>query len=148
MDKHSERLFVVHEDILPEALLKTVEAKDLLAKKKVRTVREAVEQTGMSRSAFYKYKDRIHPFSELKEEMMFTLSLELKHYSGVLSKVLSVVARLGGNLLTIHQTFPLQGMANVIITVDASTMKDSIETLVNGLEAEDGVESVQIVGRG
>jgi chorismate mutase len=148
MDTRSERLYVVHEDILPEALLKTVQVKELLARKQEKTVRDAVNRVGMSRSAYYKYKDRIFPFSELKREQFVTLSMDLRHYSGVLSKVLSVVAGFNGNLLTIHQTFPLQGVANVVMTVDASLMKESVEAMVDGLSAVDGVESVQVIGRG
>lgn len=148
MGTRTERLFVVHEEVLPEALLKTVQVKELLARKQEKTVRDAVNRVGLSRSAYYKYKDRIHPFSDLKSEKIFTLSMDLRHYSGVLSKVLSVVASHNGNLLTIHQTFPLQGVANVVLTVDASLMRDTVEALVEGLSAVDGVESVQVIGRG
>src|SRR5690625_4431088 len=93
---NNERYYVVRESILPEALVKTVEAKELLAKGAVKTVHEAVELAGISRSAYYKYKDGIESFVELQTENIVTISLDLDHRSGILSEVLSLVAKLGG----------------------------------------------------
>ncbi|OGX68557.1 MAG: hypothetical protein A2189_06035, partial [Paenibacillus sp. RIFOXYA1_FULL_44_5] len=117
-----ERYYLVREDILPEAVLKTMQAKELLARGEVKTVHDAVERVGLSRSAFYKYKDGIFPLTKMERETIVTISMDLEHRSGVLSKVLSKIAELNGNVLTIHQSIPLQGMANVVLSVDTSLM--------------------------
>jgi len=145
---NNERYYVVRESILPEALVKTVEAKELLAKGAVKTVHEAVELAGISRSAYYKYKDGIESFVELQTENIVTISLDLDHRSGILSEVLSLVAKLGGNVLTISQTIPLHGVANVVISVDISHMKESAHDFLHRLKAQGGVGNAQIVGRG
>lgn len=144
----NDKYYVVKENILPEALLKTVEAKELLAKGTVKTVHEAVERVGLSRSAYYKYKDGIESYVELQTEKIVTISLDLYHRSGVLSNVLSLVAQSGGNVLTISQTIPLQGVANVVISVDISHMNEPTQDFLLRLKSEDGVGNAQIVGRG
>jgi chorismate mutase len=143
-----ERYYLVREDILPEGVLKTVQAKELLARGEVKTIHEAVEQVGLSRSAFYKYKDGIHPLSKLERERIITISMDLEHRSGILSKVLALIANLDGNVLTIHQTIPLQGMANVVISVETSSMGEEIRQLLDRLHAQEGVKRAMVIGQG
>mgnify|MGYP002623645211 FL=1 len=143
-----ERYYLVRQDILPKALVKTALAKELLARGEAETVNEAVEKAGLSRSAFYKYKDGIHEPDRLERERIITISMDLEHRSGVLSKVLALVAGFEGNVLTIHQTIPLKGMANVVITADTSMTGERIPELVEALNRQDGVKRVAIVGRG
>jgi chorismate mutase len=146
--KMTERYFLVREDILPEALVKTMQVKELLAKGMAKTIHEAVDRVGLSRSAFYKYKDGIFPLSKLERERIVTISMDLEHRSGILSKVLSLIASLEGNVLTIHQTIPLQGMANVVISVDTSLMGEQFITLLDTLHIHEGVRRASIVGQG
>lgn len=143
-----ERYYLVREDILPEALVKTVRAKELLARGEAATVQEAVERAGLSRSAFYKYKDGIHPLDWLDRERIVTISMDLEHKTGVLSRVLALMAQMDGNVLTINQTIPLQGQANVVITVDTSKMGDRIGDVIRSLNGLDGVNRASIIGRG
>ena len=143
-----ERYYLVREDILPEAVLKTVQAKELLAQGSVKTIHDAVDQVGLSRSAFYKYKDGIFPLSKLDRERIITISMDLEHKSGILSKVLGLIADLEGNVLTIHQSIPLQGMANVILSVDTSFMGEKINEMISALRKQDGVKRAAIIGQG
>jgi chorismate mutase len=143
-----DRYYLIREDILPEGVLKTVQAKELLARGEVKTIHEAVEQVGLSRSAFYKYKDGIHPLSKLERDRIVTISMDLEHRSGILSKVLAMIADLEGNVLTIHQSIPLQGMANVVISVETSTMVDGIQDLLSQLHNQKGVKRAVIIGQG
>ncbi|MNI14584.1 hypothetical protein D3C73_678500 [compost metagenome] len=143
-----ERYYLIREDILPEGLLKTVQAKELLARGEVKTIHEAVEQVGLSRSAFYKYKDGIHPLSKLERDRIVTISMDLEHRSGILSRVLAMIATMEGNVLTIHQSIPLQGMANVVISVETSTMGESTRSLLDLLNNQDGVKRALIIGQG
>lgn len=143
-----ERFYLVREDILPEALVKTVQVKKLLAGGAAQTVHEATERIGLSRSAFYKYKDGIFTTNQLERERIITISLDLEHRSGVLSKVLGLVAGLEGNVLTIHQSIPLQGLANVVISVETSLMADHLSTMLDAFRAQEGVKRVLVVGQG
>ncbi|PWV91971.1 ACT domain-containing protein [Paenibacillus cellulosilyticus] len=144
----TERYYVVREDILPEAIMKTIQVKDMLKRGEAATVHEAVERVGLSRSAFYKYKDGVYPLSELDRERIVTISMELEHRSGILSKVLSLVAGLEGNVLTINQSIPLQGLANVVISVDTSYMTEELTELLERIRQLDGVRKASVIGQG
>jgi chorismate mutase len=143
-----EQYYLVREDILPEAVLKTIQAKELLAQGVVKTIHDAVDQVGLSRSAFYKYKDGIFPLSKLDRERIITISMDLEHRSGILSKVLGLIAGLEGNVLTIHQSIPLQGMANAVISVDTSFMGEKVNELLSTLRKQEGVKKAAIIGQG
>jgi chorismate mutase len=148
MSGREDVFYVIREDILPEAILKTAEAKRLLETNEVHTVNEAVEKVGLSRSAFYKYKDGIFPFNSFSREKMITVTMDLEHRSGVLSHVLKFVADKGGNILTINQTIPLQGIANVALSIDATNLVVSEHEFLEELKKKDGVKRALIVGRG
>jgi len=144
----AERYFVVREDILPEAIVKTVRVKDMLRRGEAQTVHEAAERVGLSRSAFYKYKDGIYPLEQLAKERIATISMDLEHRSGVLSKVLGLVAASEGNVLTISQSIPLQGYANVVISVDTTPMPDTLQALMERIRRQDGVRKASVIGQG
>ncbi|KRE51143.1 ACT domain-containing protein [Paenibacillus sp. Soil522] len=144
----TERYYVVREDILPEAILKTIQVKEMLSRGEAATVHEAVERAGLSRSAFYKYKDGVYALNELERERIATISMDLEHRSGVLSNVLSMVASLEGNVLTMNQTIPLQGFANVVISVDISQLSGELSSLVEMLRSQAGVRKASVIGQG
>lgn len=144
----TERYYVVREDILPEAIQKTIQVKDMLKRGEAATVNEAVERAGLSRSAFYKYRDGVYPLSELDRERIVTVSMDLEHRAGILSKVLGLVAGLEGNVLTINQSIPLQGLANVVISVDTSSMTEQLTELLERIRRMDGVRKASVIGQG
>lgn len=148
MEKREEQFYLIRSDVLPESIAKTIEAKKLLDSGAVATVNEAVDRVGLSRSAYYKYKDSIFPFNSMMQNMIVTLSLYLEHRSGVLSNVLKFVAERGGNVLTINQTIPLQGMANVAMSIDTAQLSLSTTEFLEELHELDGVRRAAIVGRG
>ncbi|MDP4095650.1 ACT domain-containing protein [Paenibacillus sp. P96] len=143
-----ERYYLVREDILPEAIVKTIQVKQLLASGDIKTVHEAVEQVGLSRSAFYKYKDGIHLINQLERDRIVNISVDLDHQSGMLSKVLAMIADYGGNVLTIQQSIPLQGRANVVISVEMSRLSEELGNLLTGLQGVSGVKRVRLIGQG
>lgn len=144
----TKRYYVVREDILPEAIMKTIQVKEMLSRGEAATVHEAVERAGLSRSAFYKYKDGVYALNELERERIATISMDLEHRSGVLSNVLSMVASLEGNVLTMNQTIPLQGFANVVISVDISQLSGELSSLVEMLRSQAGVRKASVIGQG
>jgi chorismate mutase len=147
MKTKEEKFYLVNADILPEAIIKTIEAKELLAAGQAQTVHEAVERVGLSRSAFYKYKDGIFPFNTMMKERIVTVSLDLEHRSGILSKVLSSIALMDGNVLTINQTIPLQGIANVVLSIDTAHMKGEVTSLLQMLKHVEGVIKAAVIGQ-
>lgn len=146
--KREERFYLIRSDILPESIAKTIEAKKLLESGEADTVNDAVERVGLSRSAFYKYKDGIFPFNAMMSEKIMTITFSLEHVSGYLSKVLTYVADQGGNVLSINQTIPLQGIATVSMSVDMAQLRVSSTEFLDGLQMVPGVRKAMIVGRG
>ncbi|MBD2870438.1 ACT domain-containing protein [Paenibacillus arenilitoris] len=144
----NSRYYVVREDILPEAIMKTIQVKEMLSRGEAATVHEAVERAGLSRSAFYKYKDGVYALNELERERIATISMDLEHRSGVLSSVLSLVAGQEGNVLTMNQTIPLQGFANVVISVDISQLSGELSALIELLRGLAGVRKASVIGQG
>ena len=139
--------YLVKEDILPEAIKKTIKVKEILKRGEVRTINEAVERMGLSRSAFYKYKDYVFPFYEASKDKIITLSLLLEHKPGVLSKVLNSIAGDSGSIITINQGIPLQGMANTTISLETKNMTVDLEALLDKLRMIDGVKRLEVLGQ-
>lgn len=140
--------YMVREDVLSESMQKTLEAKSLLDRGKVKTVAEAAEKVGLSRSAFYKYRDGIFPFHTMIKEKIITLSINLEDRSGALSSLLTIVASVGCNVLTINQTIPLQGRANVTLTIETNGLRGEINELLTTLNRMEAVEHVEVIGTG
>lgn len=138
---------IVSKDILPEAILKTAQAKELLAKGDVHTINEAVDRVQLSRSAYYKYKDGVLPFYEASKEKIITFSLTLENTAGVLSNVLNTIASFRANVLTINQGIPLQGIANVTVSVENTGMVDTPENLLAALGEIQGVRKIEVIGQ-
>lgn len=143
----SKDFFIVAKEILPEAILKTAHAKELLIKGEALTVNEAVDVVGLSRSAFYKYKDGVFPFYQASKEKIITISLILEHHTGVLSQVLGTIANAGANILTINQGIPLQGVANVSVSIETAEMVCNPEELLVSLGNLVGVKKVELIGQ-
>lgn len=143
-----EKFFLVREDILPEAMKKTIEVKKLIERRMVDSVAEAVQRVDLSRSAFYKYRDAVFPFHTMVKERLITLFFHLEDRSGTLSQLLAVVANAGCNVLTIHQTIPIQGRANVTLSLNTNGMTEDINRLMAQLRRLEFVEKVEILGQG
>ncbi len=140
--------FVVKQKAVPEVLLKVVEAKRLLDMKKAGTVQEAADMVGISRSSFYKYKDDIFPFHENARGKTITFVLQMNDEPGLLSDVLKIVAEHRANILTIHQSIPIDGMASTTISVDVLPITGNVSDMIRMIEQKDGVQYFKILGGG
>ena len=140
-----KKYYLVDASVLPEIFLKVLEAKELLQTGEAPTVGEAVNRVGISRSAFYKYKDSITAFQDLRSGRILTVSVLLRDQPGLLSRVLSVFARCGANILTINQSIPVNGTAAVTISAETAAMTESTETLLNDLLSAEGVIRAEVV---
>ena len=141
------KYFVVKQKAIPEVLLKVVEAKRLLESEKVLTIQEAVDAVGISRSSFYKYKDDIFPFHDNSQGTTITLTFQMDDEPGILSAVLQTIARFHGNILTIHQSIPINGVATLTLSVDILPGEGDAEAMVDEIEQRDGIHYLKILGR-
>lgn len=139
------KYYLVEASALPEVFVKVTEAKSLLETGEARTVAEAVERVGLSRSAFYKYKDCIAPFRDMKRDTIMTFHIKLHDKPGTLASVLSIFTESGANILTINQSIPANGVAVVTISVTTETIIISTEELMARLYAVTGVADVGIM---
>jgi chorismate mutase len=141
------KYFVVRQKAVPEVLLKVVEAKRLLDTKKVETVQEAADLVGISRSSFYKYKDDIFPFRDNVKGKTLTFVLQMDDEPGLLSDVLNVIAEYHANILTIHQSIPINGVASLTLSVEVLPETGDISTMIEMIEAEEGIHYLKILAR-
>lgn len=141
------KYFVVKQKAVPEVLLKVVEAKRLLESSKAVTVQEATEQVGISRSSFYKYKDDIFPFHDNSKGKSITFVLQMDDQPGLLSEVLQTIAEYKGNVLTIHQTIPINGVAALTLTVDLLPDTGDVSSMIEEIEGQQGIHYLKILAK-
>ena len=143
--KTPSRFYLVEAGLLPEIFLKVMEAKELLQTGECGTVGEAAARVGISRSAFYKYRDGITAFQDLRGGRILTINVLLRDETGLLSALLGVFARCGANILTINQSLPVNGSAAVTISAETAGMTESVEMLINDLEKSPGVIKAEVL---
>ena len=139
------KYYIVEAKALPEVFLKVAEAKWLLETGEATTVNEAAKATGISRSAFYKYRDAIAPFQNMMAGRILTFQFILRDVTGLLSSILTIFAQFGANILTINQTIPTNGCASVTISAETTNMTEGVEEMVRALSAISGVLKAEIL---
>ena len=139
--------FVLREKAVPEVLLKVVEAKRLLDSGKVESVQDATEAVGISRSSFYKYKDDIFPYHENQKGKTITMVIQLDDEPGLLSIVLKTIADFHANILTIHQSIPVNGIASLSLSIDVFPATGNVEDMKNSVESVQGIHYAKILAR-
>ncbi len=147
MKKGESGFYLVREEILPEAIKKTIRVKEILKRGEADTINEAVKKMDLSRSAYYKYKDFVFPFYEASKNKIMTITLVLDHKAGVLSDVLGTISEENGSVLTINQGFPLQGVANVTISIETVKLAIDFEELLDRLRNMKGVRRLDVLGQ-
>ena len=139
------KYYIVAASALPEIFVKVAEAKRMMQTGEADTVGEAARLVGISRSAFYKYKDAVQPFNDMKTGHIITFYAMLKDNPGVLSNVLAIFAGSGANILTINQSIPTNGCAAVTVSAETSEMEISLEELIARAAALAGVIKFEIL---
>ncbi|GLC82565.1 ACT domain-containing protein [Lacrimispora brassicae] len=145
--EEKSKYFVVKQKAVPEVLLKVVEAKKLLESERVITVQEATDRVGISRSSFYKYKDDIFPFYDNTKGKTITLVMQMDDEPGLLSDLLHVVAVYRANILTIHQSIPVNGVATLTLSVEVLETTGNVSKMLEDIEEKDGIHYVKILAR-
>ena len=140
-----KKYYIGSEDALPDIFIKVAEAKRMLQVGEAQTVGEAARLMNISRSAFYKYKDAVQPFQDMKAGRIITFYALLKDNPGVLSNFLSIFANSGANILTINQTIPTNGCAGVTISAETSEMNEGLDEMIAGISAAFGVLKFEVL---
>lgn len=143
--KNTPKYFIVEASALPEVFLKVAEAKRLIATGQASTVNEATKLTGISRSAFYKYRDSVMPFQKMNVSRVITFQFVLHDEPGVLSAILAAYAQQGANILTINSITPSNGCALVTISAETTEMAVSLDELLRLLTATAGVIKAEVL---
>lgn len=142
-----DKYYIVKKRALPEVLLKVVEAKRLLDSERVLTIQEATDAVEISRSSFYKYKDDIFPFHENNRGKTINLMMQMDDVPGLLSNLLNEIAKAHANILTIHQSIPIGGIASLTLGVEILPQTAEVASLIEMMERTQGVHYVKILGR-
>ena len=137
--------YVIKKKAVPEVLLKVLEVQKLLDSKRAVSVLEATEKVGISRSSYYKYKDDIFPFRENVKGKTITFVLSMDDEPGLLSLVLKKVAEFKANILTIHQTIPVNGIASLTLSVDILPTTGDSSEMIEQIERLKGVRYLKIL---
>lgn len=144
--KKHQKYYVVREKAIPEVLIQVVEAKRLLDSGRAETVQEAADMAGISRSSFYKYKDDIFPFHAQTKGKTITFIIQMDDEPGILSDVLAAIARFHGNILTIHQSIPINGVATLTLSVDILPGAGDAAAMVEHIEQQEGIHYLKMLG--
>lgn len=146
-EEKKTQYFVVREKAIPQVLLKVVEAKNLIETEKVMSVQEAVDSVGISRSSFYKYKDDIFQFHDNALGTTITLTFQMDDQPGILSDVLKIIAEYRANILTIHQSIPINGIASLSLSVQVLQTTGDVSKMLAQMEEHKGVHHVKILAK-
>lgn len=144
--KEESKYYVVKQKALPEVLLRVAQANKLIETKKI-SIAEATEQVGISRSSYYKYKDDIFPFRDNVKGRTITFVLSMDDEPGLLSAVLNKIAEFKANILTIHQTIPVNGVASLTLSVDILTITGDSSAMIEEIDSLKGVRYLKILSR-
>ena len=139
------RYYIVEASALPEIYRKVAEAKRMLEAGETDKVNEATRAVGISRSAFYKYRDSIAPFQNMMAGRIITFQMMLKDQAGILSEILSIFANCGANILTINQSIPSGGLAMVTISAETGNLNCTLEELTGRITERKGVVKAEAV---
>ena len=135
--REESKYYVVKQKALPEVLIKVAQVNKLIETKEI-SVAEATEQVGISRSSYYKYKDDIFPFRDNVKGRTITFVLSMDDEPGLLSAVLNKIAEFKANILTIHQTIPVNGVASLTLSVDILTTTGDSSVMIEEIESLKG----------
>ncbi len=139
------KLVIADLSVLPPVYHKILKVKELLESGVAETVNEAADMADVSRSAYYKYKDYVFPFNQMQG--ILTLLIAAIDIKGVLSDMLAFMSDAGCNILTINQNVPINGVANITVTIQTEQMKVSTDRLITGLQTIRGVRKVNILSK-
>ncbi|MFZ5986480.1 MAG: ACT domain-containing protein [Bacillota bacterium] len=144
---NASKYYLVDASVLPEVFVKVVEVKKILSSGTIKNINEAVREIGISRSAYYKYKDYVFPFYETTRGKVITLFFTVEDFAGILSSIINKIANSRANIVTINQNIPINGLADVTITIETEGMVSDIKDLMDEIGRIEGVRRQEILAR-
>ena len=145
-NKDNRKFYLIREDVLPESVIKTLKVKDALKNNSNLSIYDAVKQFNLSRSAFYKYRERIFPVDEkILDQREFTLILYVNDIVGMLAQVLNAISQLQLSVLTIHQSVPIEDKATITLSLNARNSNLSIDEVIESLREINHVTKVDLI---
>lgn len=145
MNNDSSKLIVVSASVLPEVITKVLEVKKLLANREEKSSAAACKRIGISRSAYYKYKDCVFCYEEKLTQKIINIYAVLKDEPGVLSSVLQVINAMGANILTLNQNIPIDGVAGITLALRMNGDISGINSIKSIISDVNGVVDVKII---
>lgn len=142
------KYYIVEASALPEIFLKVAEAKRLLATGEAATVNEAAKLTQISRSAFYKYRDAVHPFRNMNTNRIITFQFLLRDEPGALSALLTAFTQQNANLMTVNSIAPTNGCGVVTIAAETSQIMMTMDDMLQTLQQIPGVIKAEVLAAG
>ncbi len=136
---------IIDYNIAPDVFKRVITAKKLIESGKCKSVNDALEQTNLSRTAFYKYKNHIYARDEVQSGAIATLAFTLDDVTGILSEILSVLASGNMSVLTINQNIPVNGVANITISLRVNDVSINLEDVIEALKKINGVNKVHLL---
>ena len=147
MHQDNPEYFLVDKRVLPEVFIKVMEVEQRLNTGESTSVNEAVRKTGLSRSAYYKYKDSVLPFYEAASGKKVTLLLSVENFQGILSEIIRTIAESRANILTINQNIPINGLADISISIETVSMYGTVDDIINDISKLAGVRKCMVLSR-
>ena len=141
------KYYVIKKKAVPEVLLKVVEVQRILDADPNKTIQDAANEVGISRSSYYKYKDDIFPFCDSQHGKNITCVIEMRDCPGIISSVLNIFAKYNTNILTIHQAIPINGVGVLTLSVDILSITTDVSAMLNEVENLDRIINVKIIAR-
>ena len=142
---NNPKYYIVEASALPEVFLKVAEAKRLISTGEAATVNEATRITGISRSAFYKYRDAVLPFQNMMIGRIITFQLLLQDEQGMLEDILGLFTEANANIITINSIVPTNGCAVVTISAETMDLRMDLEEMLRRLRSHKGVIKAEIL---
>lgn len=143
----SREFYLVDFQILSEAIKKTIRTKQLLKEGTVLTINEAVKRTGISRSAYYKYKDHVAPAVDVKDEKVYSLVITVAEDIAISSRIIRKIAKGKNQIITIHRSLSVNKFTMLNVVFESLELKSSVIKLIDVIKNMKGVKKVDLIGR-
>ncbi len=147
VNENQQEYYLVSKNAMPEVFLKVIEVKQRLNTGEFNSVNEAVRNVGISRSAYYKYKDSVLPFYEATNGKKVTVLISVENFRGILASVIGIISASRASILTINQNIPINGVADISISFDTDSMLGTVEDILNDISRVAGVRKCVILSR-
>ncbi len=144
VNSKNDGYYLIRKRAVPEVLKKVVEVNKLLASGTAKTVNEAVSKVGISRSTYYKYSDDVEVFHDSSAGTTLTVLCEINDEPGILANMLAIISESKANILTIHQSIPLNGVASVSISIQILEKTENINNMLDRIEGTNGVLKMKV----